>query len=1199
MALDTIETARQEIAKIYIAAFNRVPDSAGLNNWMNQYNAGLMTYDEIAADFANQAEYIAEYPAYMTDSEYITAIYNNVFGRDPDAGGLQNWINQIANPEVSGITRGSVMHTMLVAADATGNTDGERLDNQASFAVQSILDEVPTDIATAQLVNITSVDATVTTATAAVAAYAGTITGTTLALTTGVDTITGTVNNDTITAQNSELAAGGDSNTLSALDAINGGAGVDTFNIVDVSVNGLDTSDAGGLAVSNVETANFRAAASVTANTTTWTGLTAANVTQATSAAVTAAATTAVSVSGATTTVAIDGGSTQTVTTAGTTVTLGATTGATGAVSVTHTAQAANAIAVDGGTAVTVVATGVTAGTVAIGQSPVTASPIPTGVVSVTSTGAHAVGDGDHTLGAITIDGGSTVTVTVAAANAAALTAAATDTTNNTVTQGAVNVGGGAATTAVTVNQTAAATAVNYNAATPTTGVLGVVAGAVTIADLNAASGTVAGTLATVTLNNYGAATIDSSALTTVNLQGTGGTLGISRGALTATPTANTLAITTTSATIAAITDSEAGADEGFTTINLTNSGTSTVANLTAADATALTVAGTGALTFTAAALLANVTSVNVTNTTSTTFGTTTLNVASTFTSGAGAESVIIGATTKAISTGAGDDTVTLTAAALGTAGTVDAGADTDTLVISSDNAATATATDTFEGTISGFERLTTNAVQTGDKTINLANLDNINYVSLAGAVVGQTLTLSNVTTGVTVNANSGAAGIIDVTLATNGVADTINFGVSNTTAKTVFKLDASEYETIAITTDDSATTATSIAHIITTLDATAATALTITGDAGLTVGTLTGTALTSINASNVTAGAVTFTTGALAAASTINGGAGNDVISAASALAAVTLNGNAGNDTLTGGTVADIINGGAGNDLIYGNQGADNLTGGTGADIFAVTTATHSNGVNVDTVTDFIVGTDKIATVIGVNAGETITYLGEANAYGSVLTSFTGVDNQAVLDTSTNTIYIDVDGSQTLDAVDIAINVGVSDLSQSDFATLGTTGADAILLSAGIDTVYSLGGADTITAAANTTAIAALSTDTLSIATTGMDIINAVATATINLTAPLGTDGSYDVVTNAAAGAVITKVVGATTVNQFVGLYDYATGTFTSSATTAAASTSTTDVAASMFLYATADALVADEGIILIGAVGNATALNGVLTLV
>jgi len=109
-----------------------------------------------------------------------------------------------------------------------------------------------------------------------------------------------------------------------------------------------------------------------------------------------------------------------------------------------------------------------------------------------------------------------------------------------------------------------------------------------------------------------------------------------------------------------------------------------------------------------------------------------------TFTGGAGKDSIGLGATTKTINMGAGDDTVVLSGAALGTGGSVEGGEGTDTLGMTSANAATASAGTTFAGTISGFEKLSVGIVgATANDTVNLANLDNINYVVSAGATGG------------------------------------------------------------------------------------------------------------------------------------------------------------------------------------------------------------------------------------------------------------------------------------------------------------------------------------------------------------------------------------------------------------------------------------------------------------------------------
>lgn len=164
--------------------------------------------------------------------------------------------------------------------------------------------------------------------------------------------------------------------------------------------------------------------------------------------AVTAAAPSTQGVTSVTASVAtIDGGSSQTVSVAKGAVTVGATTVTTGAISVTNASQGVDAIAVDGGAAVTVTTTGSTGGTVTVGQGGAAAD-LATGAVAVTST-QKAIAATDVTLGAVTVTGGSTVTVT----QVSDTSKAATDKTGATLTQGAVNVTAGTATTAVTVNQ--------------------------------------------------------------------------------------------------------------------------------------------------------------------------------------------------------------------------------------------------------------------------------------------------------------------------------------------------------------------------------------------------------------------------------------------------------------------------------------------------------------------------------------------------------------------------------------------------------------------------------------------------------------------------------------------------------------------------------------------------------------------------
>ena len=79
---------------------------------------------------------------------------------------------------------------------------------------------------------------------------------------------------------------------------------------------------------------------------------------------------------------------------------------------------------------------------------------------------------------------------------------------------------------------------------------------------------------------------------------------------------------------------------------------------------------------------------------------------------------------------------------------------------------------------------------------------------------------------------------------------------------------------------------------------------------------------------------------------------------------------GNAGNDTLIGGIGNDTLDGGDGDDVLMGGLGLDTLTGGAGADTFVFNNVPDY----ADKITDFTVGTDKIALLKGIFASDTLT---------------------------------------------------------------------------------------------------------------------------------------------------------------------------------------------------------------------------------
>jgi S-layer protein len=818
------------------------------------------------------------------------------------------------------------------------------------------------------------------------------------------------------------------------------------------SVGALNTTVAGAT-VSNVEIVNLQGLAGITTNTTTW-GTKTLNVTNAVAGNVdvTVAAGTATTAgnTAAGGTVTVRGGATQNIVAAGQVVS----TGASAAVNVAASALGTATVTVDNGTDVTVSATGLTSNAT-VDQIIIGGTTAPTGAVAVTASGELSADT--QALGDVVITGGSSVAVnTSASADAALVTATRTSNTTVNVAHGDVVVNGTANTTSVSVTQAAARAAV----ASATVGVVGIQNGDVAITDVNSGSATLAGKITTVSLTNFDDATVNSGALTTLNVTGNADNLTVTSGALT-TPTVAALALNLNSVTAT----STFSVDNDYTTLNISNTGAaSTINTLTAGGATTVNVSGDKLVTLTTQNLTA-ATAINVTNTAGVTFGNA-LAVGAAFTSAGGVETITLGAQTKAVATGAGNDVITLTSL-LGTGGSVNAGDGTGDVLNLTAAVADAIDTTATRDAISNFEVL-----QIGNAgaatSVNVSNLDSLTTIISAGAGAG-TLALTNLAANTTITFTGDLDSATSAALNTaTGTADVLNVKFAASLIDSGATFTANAIETINVTVDDTDTAAPTAAFVQ-TIAADAVKTLTVTGDVGLNLGTLAGTTLTNFNASGVTAtgavGAVTLTTGALAAAATLTGGAGDDVISAAAAVAAVTLSGGAGADTLNGGTVADTINGGIGNDIIAGNNGGDTLSGEAGSDLFVYGAAAQSNGVNQDTITDFLTGTDKVA----LSAGTGVAYAGEANGYGAVLTSLTGVAYQAVLDTTTSTLYVDVDGDAALTAADVSIKLnGVTDLSQSDFALIGTTGADAALNGgANADTIYGLEGADVITAGA------------------------------------------------------------------------------------------------------------------------------------
>ncbi|NMM36120.1 MAG: DUF4214 domain-containing protein [Glaciimonas sp.] len=981
MANSVTQLQQDQITQLYVSLFNRAPDAGGFSYWVQSYASG-QSLANIAQSFYLSPEGQATYSGALTNTQFINAFYVNFLGRaNPDAGGVAYWVGRLGQ---TGATQGAIAAEIISNVANYVGTDPVVLSSQAIINAKVTVGEYyaltanGNNIATAKSIVAGVVDAT--TAAAAIAGQTAT-NGQIYTLTTGVDTLVGAAGNDTF---NGVLNAGLTVGTVTPFDSIDGGTGVNTLNILDTS--GVGTMPA--LTVKNIQTLNISSTAGEIVNTATgYAGLTALNINASAGVdTVTAAGTTAVSV---------------------------------------NDVQGASAIAVDGGSTVTVTATGVTlvAGTVIVGGTTA-----PTGAVNITTTGA-IVNNGD-VQGAITVTGGSTVTIveniTPATATAATAAAAAAGAGGGvTINGGAVVVNGKATTTSVSVTQTNAVAAANATAAVANTSnkvaaVIGIADGNVAITDVNAGSLTTAATIATVSLGGYGTSTISSNALATLNLSGTGGTLGLTEGLTT--PTNTTLALNVNGLTAAAISDSS----NQFKTINVTTGATkSVIAQVNDTAATALNISGASNVTFTSLTGLTNLKTVAVSGAAGFSGDVSARGAALALTTtSSGVITATLDATTQSFVGSTGQDVITISADATKT---ITGGTATNNELVLNAAGTTFTAANTVKN-VTGFTTLGTTAAVTG--IVDMSVLTGFNAIHVAGTnattsftgvKAGTSLALDLATTGAIVYQTADTAGVNDIVTVNLGTAATkIGF---TTNALTLQDANAIGVGTVNVVSNASVGGA---VHIISTLTDSFLGTLNVTGTAGLTVTTLADSATTLAINSNETGtigttitgltdnslGSLTF--GGLNATTitTLTDSAANITIANTStaATALVTIGGfttaTLSNLTLTGDiavtlidsiTTGVTINGATDNKVVSANlsgagihnvtlgNGANIVVSGSGADVITLGTGanTVTGGAGADKVTfGAHSGIDSIKLAATANAGAALG--GDTGAFGT-----------------------------------------------------------------------------------------------------------------------------------------------------------------------------------------------------------------------
>jgi len=363
-------------------------------------------------------------------------------------------------------------------------------------------------------------------------------------------------------------------------------------------------------------------------------------------------------------------------------------------------------------------------------------------------------------------------------------------------------------------------------------------------------------------------------------------------------------------------------------------------------------------------------------------------------------------------------------------------------------NAVTASTGTAFETTITGFERLSLGAVAASG-TVNLANIDDLNDVAVAGVDAGQALTLSGAQSGINLRFADALQTSTIVTLANNGSADVANvFLTTADNASALALLNLTGFETINIASADTDTDNTAASNALTALTAAAATSIVVTGNAGFALANgFAGTALTTLDASGITAGGFTYDSAALAAAATIKGSAaGTNTVDVSDALGIVTYTGGTGadviastnnlNNVFTLGNGANSINAGGaignGNNTVTAGTGGDTIKLGNGNNIIDVGAGTNTvevgngnntitGGTGADTIT---VGTGSNTIVVGGGTSANSVTVGAAAGLNTITTTSTGVDTLVLGAPQTAAgFYISLTGWAAGDRIDFHAN--------------------------------------------------------------------------------------------------------------------------------------------------------------------------------
>jgi len=127
--------SEEKVLGAYLAYYGRPADAGGLAFWTGKLTAAGGDINTIINSFGNSQEYRDRFGG-LTNTELVTNLYQQLFGRTPDNGGLKYWVKEL---DSDARTLQQISLAILGGVKSTG-TDAAILNNKLEFSKYYVSD---------------------------------------------------------------------------------------------------------------------------------------------------------------------------------------------------------------------------------------------------------------------------------------------------------------------------------------------------------------------------------------------------------------------------------------------------------------------------------------------------------------------------------------------------------------------------------------------------------------------------------------------------------------------------------------------------------------------------------------------------------------------------------------------------------------------------------------------------------------------------------------------------------------------------------------------------------------------------------------------------------------------------------------------------------------------------------------------------